>query len=90
MTELALHTSLGVISGRLQKLFDITVSKNTLYRYIRRDRLAGGGLYLQLPHWGKRYRYDAGEPQRSAIPDRVGIEHRSDEAELKRHLVVAH
>jgi Transposase and inactivated derivatives, IS30 family len=82
---LALHTSPEVISGRLKRLFDITVSKNRLYRHIHRDRLAGGALYLELPHRGKRYRYDTGDPRRSPIPDRVGIEHRPAEAELKQH-----
>ena len=83
--ELALHTSPEVISGRLRIQFDIAVSKNTLYRYIRRDRLAGGALYRLLPHRGKRYRYDTGAPRRTPIPDRVGIEHRPAEAALKQY-----
>lgn len=83
--ELALHTSPEVISGRLRLKLGISVSKNTLYRHIHRDRLAGGKLYLQLPHRGKGYRYDTGEPRRSPIPDRVGIEYRPAEAELKQH-----
>ena len=82
--ELAVHTSPEVISRRLKMQFDIAVSKNSLYRPIRSDRQAGGKLYLLLPHRGKRYRYDTGEPRRTPIPDRVGIEHRPAEAELKQ------
>ncbi|NJD86191.1 hypothetical protein EWM60_17570 [Candidatus Erwinia dacicola] len=52
--ELPIHTSLGVINGRLQLEFGISVSKNTLYRYIQRSD-TGGELYQQLPHRGKRY-----------------------------------
>ncbi|XYX39689.1 hypothetical protein WKI72_16735 [Candidatus Erwinia dacicola] len=33
--ELSIHTSPEVISGRLQLKFGISVSKNTLYRYIQ-------------------------------------------------------
>ncbi|NJC99120.1 hypothetical protein EWM60_01405 [Candidatus Erwinia dacicola] len=35
--------------------FGISVSKNTLYRYIQLERQTGGELYQQLPHRGKRY-----------------------------------
>ena len=83
--ELAVHSSPETISGRLKLKQGIAVSKNTLYRYIRRDREAGGELYLLLPHNGKRYRYDTGEPRRTPIPDRIGIEHRPAEAELKQY-----
>lgn len=82
--ELALHTSPAVISGRLRLKHGVYVSKNTLYRYIKKNRLAGGKLYLQLPHRGKYYRYGKGEPKRSPIPDRVGIEERPAEADLKQ------
>ncbi|NJC99111.1 hypothetical protein EWM60_05630 [Candidatus Erwinia dacicola] len=58
--ELSIHTSPEVISGRLQLEFGISVSKNTLYRYIQLERQAGGELYQQLPHRGKRYNYSVG------------------------------
>lgn len=52
------------------------VSHETIYSYIRRDRAAGGSLYLELRINGKRrYRRRAGN-RRSKIPNRVGIEHR--------------
>jgi IS30 family transposase len=81
---LSTHTSPEVISGRLRLEFGISVSKNTLYRYIKQERLAGGKLYQQLPHRGKRYSYNAEQPRRSPIPNRVGIEHRPAEADLKQ------
>ena len=81
---LSTHTSPEVISGRLQLEFGISVSKNTLYRYIQQERLAGGELYQQLPHRGKRYSYSAENLKRGPIPNRVGIEHRPAEADLKQ------
>ncbi|WP_440865646.1 IS30 family transposase [Symbiopectobacterium purcellii] len=62
----------------------ISVSKNTLYRYIRQERQAGGELYQQLPHRGKRYRYNAENLKSGPIPNRVGIEYRPAQAELKQ------
>ena len=81
---LSTHTSPEVISGRLQLKFGISVSKNTLYRYIQQERLAGGELYQQLSHRGKRYSYSAENLKRGPIPNRVGIEHRTAEADLKQ------
>ncbi|XYX41527.1 transposase [Candidatus Erwinia dacicola] len=73
--ELSIHTSPEVISGRLQLEFGISVSKNTLYRYIQLERQAGGELYQQLPHRGKRYSYSTENLKRGLIPNYVGIEH---------------
>lgn len=84
--KLSTHTSPEVISGRLKQDFNISLSKNTLYRYIRQERLAGGKLYQKLPHRGKRYSYNSEQPIRSPIPNRVGIEHRPAEADLKQKL----
>ncbi|MGL4721196.1 MAG: IS30 family transposase [Kluyvera intermedia] len=81
---LSTHTSPEVISGRLQLEFGVSVSKNTLYRYIQQERQAGGDLYQQLPHRGKRYSYNAENLKRGPIPNRVGIEHRPAEADLKQ------
>ena len=81
---LSTHTSPEVISGRLHLEFGISVSKNTLYRYIQQERQAGGELYQQLPHRGKRYSYNAENLKRGPIPNRTGIEHRPVEADLKQ------
>jgi transposase, IS30 family len=81
---LSTHTSPEVISGRLHLEFGISVSKNSLYRYIHQERQAGGDLYQKLPHRGKRYNYHTGQSPRGPIPNRVGIEHRPAEADLKQ------
>lgn len=81
---LATHTSPEAISGRLVLEFGISISKNTLYRYIQQERQAGGELYQQLPHRGKRYSYNTEQPSRGPIPNRVGIEHRPAIADLKQ------
>jgi IS30 family transposase len=44
----------------------------------------GGDLYQQLPHRGKRYNYQTDQATRDPIPNRVGIEHRPAEADLKQ------
>lgn len=82
--ELSAHTSPEVISGRLKLKLGISISKNTLYRYIQQERQAGGSLYQQRPHRGKRYSYTCGQPKRGPIPNRTGIELRPAEADLKQ------
>ncbi len=81
---LSTHSSPEIISGRLHLEFGISVSKNTLYRYILQERQAGGELYQQLPHRGKRYRYNAENLKSGPIPNRVGIGYRPAQAELKQ------
>ncbi|WP_440864580.1 IS30 family transposase [Symbiopectobacterium purcellii] len=83
-TALSTHTSPEVISGRLVLEFGLSVSKNSLYRYIQQERRAGGELYQQLPHRGKRYNYKTDENKRGPIPNRVGIEQRPAVADLKQ------
>ncbi|HDL6968762.1 TPA: IS30 family transposase [Yersinia enterocolitica] len=82
--SLSNHTSPEVISGRLFLELGLSVSKNSLYRYIQQERQAGGELYQQLPHRGKRYNYQTDQDPRGSIPNRVGIEHRPAEADLKQ------
>jgi IS30 family transposase len=57
----------------------VTVSPETIYRFVRKDRQQNGTLYKFLRHKGKRYRYkakkDAGV---SLIPNRVDISERPD------------
>jgi IS30 family transposase len=63
------------VSLGLERSFG-SVSHETIYRYIRRNRAAGGLLYLELRINGKRrYRRRAGN-RRSKIPNRIGIENR--------------
>ena len=81
--QLAVHTSPEVISGVLRLKTGTVASKNLIYRYIQHDRRRGGGLYRQLPHQGKRYRYSADGAVRIPIRNRTGIELRPAEADLK-------
>lgn len=69
------------IAGRLPRVYPddpaMRVSHETIYRYIKADRLAGGTLWKRLRQSSKlrRKAYGSGV-RRSRIPDRVGIEHR--------------
>ncbi|HHL2713310.1 TPA: IS30 family transposase [Yersinia enterocolitica] len=81
---LSTHTSPEVISGRLFLKFGLSVSKDSLYRYIQQERQASGDLYQQFPHRGKQYNYHTDQPPRGPIPNRVGIEQRPAEADLKQ------
>ena len=64
------------ISGAL-KLEGIQLSHETLYSYIRADKVAGGNLYKNLRINGKRrYRRRVKAGRVGKIPDRVGIEAR--------------
>ncbi len=81
--KLHLQWSPEQISGWLTTQ-EIKLSFAAIYRYIRQDRIQGGGLYIQLRHRGKPYKT---KPKNGAgvrhIPNRVGIEHRSESVALK-------
>lgn len=77
------------ISGRLAIDFPadvmMRVSHESIYRYIRTDRAAGGTLWTHLRQSHKRRRKPYGSgPRRCRIPDRVGIEQRPKEADSRR------
>jgi IS30 family transposase len=76
LERLRLDWSPEQISERL-KLEGICVSHETMYEYVKTDRLAGGSLYEHLRHGGrkykKRYGKDAGAGR---IPNRVDISER--------------
>lgn len=61
------------------------VSTATLYRFVERDRAAGGDLWNRLPSSRKRRRRRRRKTQetRGKIKDRVGIEHRPKAANLR-------
>jgi IS30 family transposase len=64
------------ISGRL-KLEGIFISHEAIYRYVHRDRAAGGLMYQHLRHGGKKYRPSS--PSSAGvkhIPNRVDISER--------------
>lgn len=65
------------ISGRLKALGKTTVSHESIYRMIWKDKAAGGNLYNHLRHRAKKYNKRGGKSAgRGLIPNRVGIEER--------------
>jgi IS30 family transposase len=82
-SQLDLGTSPEVIRGVLKQQEGVLISKNMLYRFIAQNRRNGGVLYQSLPHRGRRYRYTAETSKGSKIINRVGIEHRPAEADMK-------
>ena len=61
------------ISGRL-KLEGKSISHESIYQFVWRDKRAGGKLYKHLRHKGKRYNKRAsGKSGRGCIPERVDI-----------------
>jgi IS30 family transposase len=79
------------ISGRLPGDFpndqNMRVSHQSIYQYIKSDRLAGGSLWKRLRQSRKLRRKPYGSgPRRRRIPDRVGIEQRPRDAESRKRL----
>jgi transposase, IS30 family len=61
------------ISGRF-KLDGNSISHESIYQYIWRDKRAGGQLYKHLRHSGKKYnKRSSGKAGRGCIPNRVDI-----------------
>jgi len=77
------------IAGRLPELYPdddrMRVSHESIYRYIKADRKAGGSLWKRLRQSTRirRKAYGSGT-RRCRIPDRVGIEHRPPKVETRR------
>lgn len=84
--KLSNHTSPEVISGELRVKNELTLSKNTLYRYLLKDKHTGGTLYRLLPHHGKPYNHRGANGRPVSISGRIGIEHRPAEADQKKQL----
>ena len=82
--RLLVHTSPDVISGELKLKHKISVSENTIYRYIQYDKQMEGTLYKLLPHRGKPYNKRQSVSQRVKIVGRIGIEERPTVADLKQ------
>ena len=74
------------ISGRL-KIEKKQVSYETIYRWIRKDKKENGQIFKMLRHRGKKYTKQTLEPGSVwGIPDRIGIENRPEEIDLKARL----
>ncbi|HVK54699.1 MAG TPA: IS30 family transposase [Burkholderiales bacterium] len=82
--RLQVHTSSDVIAGEMRLKLGIKVSKNTIYRYLERDKEKGGTLYRLLPHRGKPYKRHKNEDVKVNILGRIGIENRPEIADRKQ------
>ena len=72
------------IAGRLKKDKCLTVSHETIYQHIYKDRKKGGYLYKHLRHKGKKYnRRSKATAGRGCIPNRVDISERPRSVENK-------
>ena len=72
--KIALYWSPEQISGRLRMEENISISTESIYRLILKDKVAGGSLYRYLRHQGKKYRKRYGQNDyRGRIPNRVDI-----------------
>lgn len=77
------------VSGRMRVDGLSSVSHETIYRYILRDKLNGGKLYLHLRHKHKHKRYKkryGSHDKRGQIPNKVSIEERPDIVEEKERI----
>jgi len=73
------------ISGRLKRK-KTTVSTQTIYRFIHKDKKCGGKLYKKLRHKGKKYKTQSVGERVYRIKDRVGIEKRPKIIDQKRRI----
>ena len=65
------------IGGRLRIDKSITLSHETIYRFILKDKTSGGSIYKYLRHQCKKYRKRyGGRDYRGRIPNRVDIDNR--------------
>jgi|TARA_Y100000031_G_C8163451_1_gene358179 IS30 family transposase len=75
--KLKLKWSPEQISGWLKEEKGLQISHETIYKYIRADRNAGGTLFNHLRRCGKAYRKDAkSQAGRGFIKNRVSIDER--------------
>jgi len=75
------------ISRRLKRDQKISISYETIYQYIWKDKKNGGNLYLHLRRFGKKYnKRSSSSAGRGCIPDRVNISERSKVVEKKKQI----
>jgi len=77
-SKLKLQWSPEQISGWLKKNHEKkSVSYETIYKHVWKDKLNGGSLYKELRHHGKKYnKRGSGKGGRGCIPGRVDISER--------------
>jgi IS30 family transposase len=75
------------ISGYAKKHKLFSISHETIYRFILRDKKQGGDLYLSLRHQHKKYRKRYGSPQRQyTIKERTMIDERPSIVDEKQRI----
>jgi len=75
------------ISGRMKRDKGLTVSHETIYRYIYYNKFRGGRLYKHLRHKNKKYHNRSNSYQRRGIIiDRVSIDKRPKIVERKNRI----
>lgn len=75
------------ISGAFRRNQIASISAETIYRHIWADKRAGGNLYRNLRHRGKKYnKRGAKNAGRGLIPGRIDIDQRPDIVEEKTRL----
>jgi IS30 family transposase len=82
--KLKLEWSPEQIAGRMKKERGWSLSHETIYRFIYRNKANGGKLYRSLRHKSRKYhRRTSEKDNRGKIPQRVGIEERPKIVEKK-------
>ena len=75
------------ISGRLKDKDIASISHEAIYQHIWKNKRAGGVLYKQLRHSGKKYnKRSSGKAGRGCIPNRVDITERPQIVEQKARI----
>ena len=75
------------ISGRLKEKDIASISHEAIYQHIWKNKRAGGILYKQLRHNGKKYnKRSSGKAGRGCIPNRVDITQRPKIVEEKARI----
>ena len=85
--KIKLYWSPDQIMGTAREEGIAMLSYVTIYKLIRKDKQQGGELYKYLRHSGKKYkkRYGSSD-KRGQIPDKIPIEERPKEVELKQRI----
>jgi IS30 family transposase len=82
--KLQIKWSPELISGRMKINLGKSISHETIYRYIKADKLNGGKLFKLLAHRGKKYKY--GSSKCTTIIDRIDISERPKVVETKTRM----
>ena len=84
---LRLYFSPEQIAGRLKHEKSIKIHPETIYRYIYKDKQKGGDLWKCLRCQKKRKkRYGSGKDHRGELKNRVSIDERPEEVNLKNRI----